>query len=55
MGGQEFERTAVAAGGGAQFGISAHSGEEPRRSERIVAGARRDADADSVGLEFLSP
>jgi hypothetical protein len=26
-----------------------------RRAERIVAGARGDADADPVGLEFLRP
>ena len=30
-----------------------HRGEEAHRAVRIVAGARRDADAERVGLEFL--
>jgi hypothetical protein len=54
MGGHKFERTAVTARSGAQLGIALHGGEEPRRCERIVAGARRDTDTDAVGLEFLS-
>ena len=37
----------------AQLGVAAHRGEEAHRAVGIVAGARRDADADAVGLELL--
>ncbi len=39
---------------GAQFGVSAHRGQEARRAIGIEAGARGNADADAVGLEFLA-
>ena len=38
---------------GAQLGVASHRGEKPRRAVRIESGARRDADADAVGFEFL--
>jgi hypothetical protein len=38
-----------------QVRIVLHRGEETHRAVRIVAGARRDADADRIGLEFLRP
>ena len=40
-------------GGRAQFGIAAHRGEEAHRAVRIEPGARRNADADAVGLQLL--
>ena len=36
-----------------QVGIVLHRSEEANRAIRVVAGARGDADADAVGLEFL--
>ena len=36
-----------------QLGIALHRGQEARRAEGIEMGARRNADADAVGLEFL--
>ena len=36
-----------------QLGIVLHRSEEAHRAIRIVTGARGDADADGVGLEFL--
>ena len=36
-----------------QLRVAAQRGEEPHRAIGIVAGARGDADADPVGLEFL--
>ena len=38
---------------GAQLGLASQRGQEPHRAERIVAGARGDADADAVGFELL--
>ncbi len=36
-----------------EFGIAAHGAEEALGAERVEAGARRDLDADRVGLKFL--
>ena len=36
-----------------ELGIVLHRGEEAHRAIRVVTGARGDADADGVGLEFL--
>ena len=36
-----------------QVGAAAHRGEEAHRAIGVVAGARRNADADAVGFEFL--
>ena len=38
-----------------ELGIVLHRGEEAHRAVGIVTGARGDADADGVGLEFLRP
>ena len=54
MRGQEIQRARIGAvAGGAQRGVALHRGEEAHRAERIEAGARGDADADAVRLEFL--
>ncbi len=55
MRGEEVEEARVdaAVGALAQFGIAAHRGEEAHRAIGIESGARRDADADAVGLELL--
>ena len=54
MRGEEVGRAHVrAVAAGAQIGVAAHRGEEARGAERVVAGVRRDADAELVGLEFL--
>src|SRR6202051_2137195 len=36
-----------------ELGIVLHRSEEPHRAVGVVAGARSDADADGVRLEFL--
>ena len=43
----------VAAGARSEIGLALHVGEEARGAVGIEAGARRNADADAVGLEFL--
>ncbi len=54
MVGQEVGRGVdVVAAGRFQIGIALHVGQEARGAERIEAGARRNADADAVGFEFL--
>ena len=39
--------------GRTQLGVAPHRGEEAHRAIRVEAGARRNADADAVGLELL--
>ncbi len=56
MGGEEIGRARVdvrLARVGFQLGITPHRAEEARGAERIIAGARGNADAASVRLEFL--
>ena len=54
MAGEKVERARIgAAAGRLDIGIALHVGEEARGAERIEAGARGNADADAVGLEFL--
>ena len=51
---QEVRRARVDAGAlRAQMRVHAHRGEEALGAVGVVAGARRDADADAVGLELL--
>ncbi len=51
---QEILRARIERGlAGLQFGIALHRGQEARRAIGIEMGARRNADADAVGLEFL--
>ena len=38
---------------GLELGVALHGGEEAHRAVGIETGARCDADADAVGLEFL--
>ena len=38
---------------GAEMRVAPHRGEEALGAVGVVAGARRDADADAVGLELL--
>jgi hypothetical protein len=57
--GEEIElvgarRRAAAERSGAQRGVAAHGVEEARGAIGIVAGARGNADADRVGLQFLA-
>ena len=40
-------------GAGFELGVAPHRGEEAHGAIGIVAGARGNADADAVGLEFL--
>src|SRR5215813_4850937 len=54
MAGKEIERARVhAAGTRFQVGVALHVGEETRCTIRIESGARRDADTDAIGFEFL--
>ena len=54
MAGKKIERARVgAAGGGLEVGIALHVGEKTRRAVGVESGARRNADADAVGFEFL--
>ena len=55
MRGEEVEEARIDAVVGrlAQLGVAAHRGEEAHRAVGIEAGARRNADADAVGLELL--
>ena len=57
MRGQEVGRGRIDRGGllRLEIGIVLHRGEETHRAVGIVTGARGDADADRVGLEFLRP
>ena len=51
---QEVRRARIDAGAlRAQMRVHAHRGEEALGAVGVVAGARRDADADAVGLELL--
>ena len=54
MRGQEVLRARIERGlAGLQLGVAFHRGQEARRAIGIEMRARRDADADAVGLEFL--
>ena len=51
---QEVLRARIERGlAGLQFGVALHRGQEARRAIGIEMRARRNADADAVGLEFL--
>ena len=53
MVGEEVDGVGVAVGARVEIDIALHIGKHARGAVRIEPGARSDADADAVGLEFL--